>query len=227
MSIPFGLCALGCGCTILKGSLCDQCSDELTTELSHFDALAMCPACGARLLHPDVVCDHGGHASPVLRSGSYRGMLRRLLIMYKKSGDRRLAHPIARIIHQTLDNRLCSDARRIVLIPVPCSKRSLRQRGWDHVMLIASVLRRTYGYRALPLIRRCGGREQKLLDRRQRMAAVATSFAIASGVDKPSIDDVVVVLDDIMTTGSTISRCIELVKKDLGREIYGLCVAVH
>ena len=227
MKISFGTCALGCGFTIIHDGLCASCTRKLAECLARFQALDRCRTCGAPILFEGATCRHAEDCHLIFRVGPYRSILRRLLLAYKKSGNKSLALLLARVIHAYVETLFDKIPTQVVLIPVPCSKRSLRIRGWDQVLVLAGVLSHRYGYRVSRLLEHRGSVEQKLLSKLQRFGTAEHSFSFVARGPLCGADEIPVVLDDVMTTGATLSRCIALVEEHTGRQVFGLCVAMH
>jgi predicted amidophosphoribosyltransferase len=90
-------------------------------------------------------------------------------------------------------------------VPVPVHPRHRRRRGLDHALLIAEALARRTGLAVIRCLERGGDpRAQVGRGRRERLAGVAGSIAVAHGIDVPAR---AVVVDDVVTTGSTIRAC--------------------
>ena len=100
-----------------------------------------------------------------------------------------------------------------VILPVPLHNKRLRQRGYDQVLLLARALQRQLRGITLPLdshllqrVRHSPAQQQ--LDASARQKNVRRAFALrGSRVFKH-----VAVLDDVVTTGATVSEITRLLK---------------
>lgn len=110
------------------------------------------------------------------------------------------------------------------IVPVPMHPVRLAERGFNQAEVIASLLKWELG---LPLIK---GLERKLLTvpqiqltRRDRLQNLEGVFA----VKKPQrfLGLSVWLVDDVITTGSTMEACAGALLKNGARRVYGLCLA--
>lgn len=91
-----------------------------------------------------------------------------------------------------------------LLIPVPLTPRRQRQRGFNQAALLAHELAGRWGRHARPLIRRV--REtgvQRGASRTTRIRQVRRAFEMASST-RPTT---AVLVDDVLTTGATLTAC--------------------
>jgi ComF family protein len=173
---------------LLAPPRCAACDEEL--EPGHEGFCVVCEP----LIEPLV----GAEASmAVLRFG---GPLASAMRRFKYGGRSELARPLARAISER-GRAACAGMDAIV--PVPLHARRLRERGFDQTSLLAGELARLVGVpRRLDLLERTRATTvQAALDRAARLANVEGAFrasARAKGLR-------VLVLDDVRTTGATLS----------------------
>ncbi|MFE1016375.1 ComF family protein [Streptomyces sp. NPDC058794] len=100
----------------------------------------------------------------------------------------------------------------VLLVPVPSPRRSVRRRGHDPARRIALAaageLRRTgTPARVVPVLRqRRPVADQSDLDARQRMENLAGALAVVPGGGLPLCGGPVVLVDDLMTTGASLTE---------------------
>ena len=176
----------------LPARLCNRCGIPVPGDVLQTDVL-----CGACRFKPP-------HFDSARAWGPYRGDLRKLLHAFKFQGLRRLAHPLAGL----LEDRACwpsPGARPDWLIPIPSHPRRVRQRGFNPPGLLGRLLARRL---ALPLFTHvCRTRHTAPqtglteVDRRHNLTG-------AFRVSRPELLEGkrVVLLDDILTTGTTASE---------------------
>ena len=94
-------------------------------------------------------------------------------------------------------------------MPVPVHAERARQRGYDQAELLARVAADRLGLPWAPLLtRRRNTVAQYHLDRRHRAANVADAFGVAVGATPGIVRDRwVVLVDDVVTTGATLTAC--------------------
>jgi ComF family protein len=99
-----------------------------------------------------------------------------------------------------------------LILPVPLHRRRLRMRGYNQALELARPLARAMGIpcRADILQRLRHTDAQTGLDAIERRRNLRGAFALREGIVLPSH---VVVLDDVFTTGATLSECARLLKR--------------
>ena len=111
-----------------------------------------------------------------------------------------------------------------LLIPVPLGKKRLQERGYNQVALVAQPLAYYMGVDYLPqaLWKARETRSQVGLNIRQRSENVQHAYlADSRRVQGKSI----LLMDDVSTTGSTISSCTDALLAAGAREVYAITIA--
>ncbi len=150
--------------------------------------------------------DENFHFDRVFACAYYEGPMKTLLHAYKFGGRKSLAayfsDRLLRLIEaQALDQRL--DA----VVSVPMDKGKEKARGFNQSRLIASRLARRLGVPDLTghLKRNTYNAPQALLDKKGRLVNVRGSFSAVSAAAFEN--KTVLLVDDIITTGQTVSEC--------------------
>lgn len=140
----------------------------------------------------------------------YAGSVRALILAYKSSQRRRLALFFAETIAQALKERYPG---RIV-IPVPPRPGKLRRKGWDQVEDLARILEHRHGVIVRRILTRADGKQQKALDLEERVANMRGKIGIIRSRRGQScvVPANPVLLDDVLTTGATLSECARTLK---------------
>jgi len=110
-----------------------------------------------------------------------------------------------------------------MIIPVPLGKQRLKERGYNQVAMIAKplALALTVRYEPRGLVRRKETHSQVGLSKQERRENVREAFQ--AGVDVNG--RTVVVMDDVSTTGSTLSSSAEALYSSGAKDVYALTVA--
>jgi ComF family protein len=100
-------------------------------------------------------------------------------------------------------------AERPILVPVPLHGTKLRERGYNQSAEICRGIAAAAGLDELPgaLVRVRPTVSQTTLSRRERRANVAGAFAVRPGAGALLRDRSVILVDDVITTGATITEC--------------------
>jgi ComF family protein len=180
----------------------------------------ICYSCGIPL-PGDVLGIHGtcsqcraqGNPFDFARAyGSYRGELRSLIIQFKFGHHQRLTHPLATLL-QTCYERSELDLQPDWIVPVPPHVRRRRKRGFDQTLTLSRVLSQKLNVPVFPGLSRIKPTApQSGLDLRQRRKNLRNAFRL-SRPERLS-DQSIVLVDDVMTTGTTISEVCRLLRME-------------
>jgi predicted amidophosphoribosyltransferase len=137
----------------------------------------------------------------VAAAGDYRDGLRAALLAYKERNRRGLAVPLGGLLARAVRD-LGPPPGPYVVVAVPSVRAAARVRGGDHIIRLADVVS---GLLGVPLLHalsfRRSVRDSAGLDSENR----STNLSGAMCARAPDGDDrVVVLLDDIVTTGATL-----------------------
>lgn len=110
-----------------------------------------------------------------------------------------------------------------MIIPVPLGKQRLKERGYNQVGMIAKPLALALSLEYAPagLVRRKETRSQVGLTKTERRENVHSAFQ--AGVDVRG--KTILVMDDVSTTGSTLSSSAEALYSSGAKNVYALTVA--
>ncbi len=133
-------------------------------------------------------------------AGLYHGLLREAVHRFKYRGEVGLDQPLGRLLAERL-----TAPKTALLVPVPLHTRRLRERSYNQSLLLARVLSQALGLPVAPtLLQRT--REtppQQGLPASVRRRNLQGAFALAANPAGRQI----LLVDDVMTTGSTVREC--------------------
>ena len=134
--------------------------------------------------------------------GSYEGPLRKLIHLFKYGKVETLAQPLSRLLAKALP----LDHNFDLVIAMPMHWRKQWERGFNQAELLANHLSRSYGIPLVPALDRIVDRGSQVgRSGEDRWLAVEGAFACTNpGVVR---NRRLVILDDVITTGATISSC--------------------
>lgn len=209
-----------CG-SISADSVCPNCKE------TYFQAvLPRCISCGKIIPLQKVVCKgcEAGNGpkglTKVTALGYYNGALKAYIQNVKFKGQPYLLFPLAKhFVSWTIDTLPPPDA----VLPVPMHPSRLALRGYNQAEVLASILSRQLGIRYQDMLQR--NKEtisQTALGRRERLLNLQGAFIMMPKLKK-NIQDVWLV-DDVVTTGSTLEECARVLKTGGIRNVYAVCL---
>ena len=134
--------------------------------------------------------------------GPFDGWLRGAVVQFKYHGEwARTAH-LGALLAGSIAHLQPVD----MLVPVPLHPTRLRQRGFNQSLLLAQFAGDVLGFEVTEaLVRTRRTDAQVSLGAEQRKANVAGAFAVKPGRVVTGLS--IVLIDDVVTTGSTLSAC--------------------
>ena len=115
-----------------------------------------------------------------------------------------------------------------LIIPVPLSKKRLRERGFNQVsFLIKSISKQVHAeYRNDILIRKHHTEKQALIrERKKRFENVRGVYAVKNGKEKELRGRDIILVDDLSTTGATLLELRKVVRKVGARKVIAVTIA--
>ena len=174
---------------------CPRCA----TSAGPFEADADgCPACRGRRLA----------WSRTVRLGGYEGVLRDAVLAGKYTAWRRVCQDLGADLGQAVREameRAGLEPGQALICPVPTSTRRRLARGVDHTAVLAREVAAATAGRPVTALRRRHTPPQTGLSGSARQRNVARAFVAKPGVCKGLAGRVVVLVDDVRTTGATLS----------------------
>jgi len=150
--------------------------------------------------------------------GSYEGVLRELIHLYKYGRVKTLARPLGAMLAAALPREERFDA----VTPVPLHWRRQWQRGFNQSELLARTMARRCGIPVIHALRRVRPTvAQAGLSNTGRRRNVAAAFRPRRAVEGKRI----LLIDDVMTTGSTAAACALALKRAGAAKVALLTVA--
>lgn len=133
--------------------------------------------------------------------GEYEGVLRTAILALKHHGHDELAEPLAERLAARV--RLAPWAEEVALVvPVPSHPLHRLRRGWTAAQLLADEVARRCHVPAVKGLRRRGLGRQAGRSRAQRLALPPDTFSACADLAGAHV----LVVDDVTTTGATLSR---------------------
>jgi ComF family protein len=194
---------LSCGgCGSPGAILCLNCRDLFRLV----EASSSCPYCGRWLSTPDV-CGACVEVPPPFELGYYgfyfEGPLREALLAFKFRGRK----DVGRLLIRLLDKELKTMREGFdVIVPLPVTEKRLKERGFNQSYVMAEEIGAITGrpITCSCLYKQNETKDQYTLSREERRKNIRGAFAVR-GPDAIRGKRVLLV-DDLMTTGNTVSE---------------------
>lgn len=197
--------------------LCRKCINQYFS-VSNALSIKRCEKCGKELISTNTTCMQCrekivlNNIDYMLPLFSYRLWNKELMFIWKQKENRSLSEVFARIIHKALEKDNIKN-----IVPVPPRKGKIQEKGWDQIDDLCSFLEKRYGYKVLNILQRSSIIQQKKLHRNQRLETIGNSYSLIENFNSVFAEGVlpeeVCIIDDVMTTGSTLESCSQILKK--------------
>ncbi|MDD2852228.1 MAG: ComF family protein [Desulfuromonadaceae bacterium] len=205
--------------------ICPDCHAHLPRVLSPlcplcgipFDGAGHDHCCGKCLLHRprfDVA------RAPFL----YEGSVRDLIHSFKYNRRTHLRYPLALLTLEGIKQFLAESSPQLI-VPVPLHRSRLRQRGFNQAVLLGRVLSKKLSLPMVPdaLTRTRATVPQIGLSAAERRTNVTGAFTVKK--NRAVEGKRILLLDDVMTTGSTMDECAGGLKKAGAAAIIAVTIA--
>lgn len=182
------------GCEKIGTVLCDNCKYNIISE-----PFSGCCLCG------DIsvlgICAH--HDVPICKVwvvSERVGVLKRVINAYKFEYTKAAAHALVDL----LDDALPLLPANTIVVPVPTASSHVRQRGYDHLDILVRLFAQRRGLTVARFLERGSSKTQHRLNKAERQQEAGAAFYLSPLY---TINPLVplLVIDDIITTGATIT----------------------
>lgn len=188
----------------------------------------ICDECAASLPHTkgDSIVQKFPFVAKCVAPLYYEGKVREAIIRFKFNGREYYADRFSHIMAECVENNLdCGDIS--VVSWVPLTRRRKRKRGYNQAQLlaegIAKRLELPYGPCLVKI--RNNSAQSKTASAAERSRNVVGVYAVKepSEIEGKNI----LLVDDVVTTGSTLSECARMLRKAGANKVYCVALARH
>ena len=206
----------------ITGGLCSICGERLVSPFAFASepcstetGEARCGLC--RRLEPPYV--------KATAYGSYESGLRELIHLLKYNQVRPAANVLGRMLAEAIEDlQPLLAGSEVLVVPVPLHARKLRQRGFNQSELIARAALKLepaasrFQLSTTALERRRETKSQIGLSRHQRRENIRGAFVVAKPHEVAGRE--ILVVDDVFTTGTTVSECARILRRAGASKVY-------
>lgn len=174
-------------------------------------SLKMCPKCYEKLEFLDIRANRIINGSDIYCAGVYNKELQKLIRGVKYHNQKELAFYQAKFMYEYFLKLEHLQDKEFIIIPTPMHKKRIRKRKYNHMDLVCQEFAKLSGFECcFNLVTRIKDtKPQYKLSRKQRLDNLSNAFE----VDKSLLTNrVILIMDDICTTGSTFEELIKSLK---------------
>lgn len=212
-------------CRKMGEYICPNCFAFLS-----FDFSMICLVCNKAsidgLTHPGC---RGKYAIDGAFAGvSYKGVVRKLIYNFKyKPYLSDLRKFLTELFYESLiQQEVFQKVYHLspILVPIPLSQKKLRKRGYNHAKLLTEGLAKKLNLKQAEVLKRIRETKSQFgLTLKERKENIKNAFMFNSEFKIQNSN--VFLVDDILTTGSTLLEATRILKKNGAKKVWGLTLA--
>lgn len=214
---PQNIKCIFCGKEDNNFGICDDCYAKI-----HFIKGKICKKCGINIKSGEVCIDCKGANyafERVFCICEYSDIIQYAILKLKK-GSKYMAYPLAELVSDYI-NQL--NIPYDFIVPMPIHPNRLKERGFNQSQLLLSQTKNQKKVRNDIIVRSKDTPHQTGLNRDNRKTNLDGAFKV---INKKDIKDkIVLIFDDIYTTGSSMQECAKTLIDSGAKQVFGLCLA--
>ena len=195
----------------IAAPFCQTCSEPFSGAMTGPFA---CANCAHRTLHFEA-------AVAAYRS---RGIVRRVVHDFKYGHQGYLRHLVGRWLDAAFDDDRLRGRSFDLLVPVPLHPARQRERGFNQATALAELVSAKRGIPCRKVLERVRyTTTQTAFDRAERMENLHDAFRLRKKMNVRELR--VLLIDDVLTTGATLSECARVLKNEGASMVYAATAA--
>ncbi len=192
--------------------LCDNCKYDITSE-----EFVICILCRGPADSSGVCSNCDAHFSRAWCVGDRTEELHQLLNDYKFMR----VYAAHVLFGELLAQKIGQLPEGVVIVPIPTNASHVRQRGYDHTLLMARQLAKLSRTPVRRILRRHAKTVQTGKTKRERFDQAARTFVISGDCEGKTV----LIIDDIVTTGATLQAAARLCRDAGAVDVWVAAVA--
>lgn len=194
------------GCGKIGTAFCERCKYDI--KEMPFSGCLLCK----RASEDGICSSHETAYNQAWIVGERQGGLQRLVGGFKFQNMKAAAENLAEL----LDERLPPLPADTVVVPIPTAPAHIRERGYDHMLLVAQYFAFIRGLPLSQVIGRNTMATQHHANRQARIVQAQSAFRVIGDV----LSVPYLLLDDVVTTGSTVAEASRALKEAGARSVW-------
>ena len=152
------------------------------------------------------------------------GLVRDLIHRFKYSGEFHLRQILANWLEETLTDPRISQEPFDAFVPVPLHTTRIRERGYDQIAALVELMAKWSHRPVWVCLRRSRYTEsQTRFSRKERLQNLRNAFELRKG--SSVLGKRLLLVDDVLTTGSTLDECARILKAHGAESVRAITVA--
>lgn len=201
LNLFFPLSCLNCSLPITEGWVCDLCKKEIRSGIFLKEPVPIIKAIAIKY--------------------QYEGVVRQAIEIWKYTPSPALGKKLIELDDASVWGKIINEHQFDGIVPIPPHKAHYRERGFDPVYQFATYLaKKTKRPIQRPLVRTGIQKPQVQVKEKERRSNVIGKFKIVGSTPQKLI-----LVDDVMTTGSTVLEAANTLHKNGAEEIFVVVLA--
>ena len=152
----------------------------------------------------------------------YEDVASKIIKRFKYGGKKYCARYIAELM--ILNNDYFKDIDLITFVPIGNKRR--KERGFNQAKEIAQEISKILGVKIIDALEKIGNeRHQAGLSQQERQKNLSGSFKLKSDIFSQIKGKNILIIDDVFTTGATLSECAKIIKEEKPKSVSALTFA--
>lgn len=216
-------------CRKLGDYICSNCFSFIS-----FDTDGVCGVCDKpsinKLTHPG--CKKKYSIDGVFSSILYKGVSKKLIYNFKyKPYLADLRKILSDLFYEGLIQKqefynVIKDPQKLIFVPIPLYSGRERTRGYNQAEILAEELSKRLGFKTLNMLKRVKKTSSQVgLSKKQRMENIKEAFELSPNSASYVKGASAFLVDDVFTTGSTLTEAARILKRNGMKSVWGLTLA--